>query len=78
MIPIHGNRSNYFSQHTHTQCFSEDHLEYAQKVSKIFELEGYYSEVDDSSDRIKKKVRNASNMAHNMILVVGKGGKKFE
>jgi len=51
----------------------EDHLEYAQKVSKIFELEGYYSEVDDSSDRIKKKVRNASNMAHNMILVVGKG-----
>ena len=43
--------------------------QYASKLGKIFYDNGYWTDVDNSRDRLKKKIRNAQVNQYNFILV---------
>jgi threonyl-tRNA synthetase len=51
---------------------TQDNVSYAEKVQKIFLDEGFYVDVDNSTNQIKKKIRNAQIAQYNLIFVVGK------
>ena len=50
---------------------SEPYLEYAQSVAKTLRDEGYRVEVDDSAEKLGKKIRNAELQKIPYMLVVG-------
>jgi len=49
-----------------------DYLDYANKVNQKFVDLGFYSDVDDSNNRLGNKIRLAQKIAYNVIMVVGK------
>jgi threonyl-tRNA synthetase len=55
---------------------SSDNLDYADKIFKIFFEEGYYIELDNSSNQFKKKIRNAQLSQYNLIFILGKEEEK--
>jgi threonyl-tRNA synthetase len=50
---------------------ADRHLDYANKVKKIFFDAGFEAKVDDSSESVSKKVRTAQLEQYNYILTVG-------
>jgi len=50
---------------------ADRHLEYSLELKKKFKREGFRVEVDDRSESIKKKVRDAQLQKWNYILVIG-------
>ena len=50
---------------------ADRHIEYAKKLEKQFKKEGFWVEVDDSSESVGKKVRAAQIDQVNYILTVG-------
>jgi threonyl-tRNA synthetase len=53
----------------------DEYLDYCNKVKDILKNNGYYVEVDDSSNTMKKKIVSAEKQQYNYILVVGKRDK---
>ena len=50
--------------------------QYAEKLGKIFYDAGYWCDVDNSRDRLNKKIRKAQTSQYNFILVVGEKEEK--
>ena len=50
---------------------ADRHNEYAEQVHKFFEENHFLSQIDDSSESVNKKIRNAQRMQTNYMLVVG-------
>ena len=50
---------------------SEKFSEYAEKVYNRLKLEGLNCDLDNSSNTLNKKIRNAQNDQYNYIAVVG-------
>jgi len=50
---------------------SKANYEYASSVRDRIHAEGFYIDVDNSDDQLKKKIRNAQLAQYNYILVVG-------
>jgi len=48
-----------------------DYMDYATKVNDMLVSRGFFSDIDDSRDRLPKKVRNAQKIAYNVLVVVG-------
>merc|ERR1719499_1293549 len=48
-----------------------DYMDYAAKVNDILVSRGFFSDIDDSRDRLPKKIRNAQKIAYNVMVVVG-------
>jgi len=49
-----------------------DYLDYANKVNQRLRDMGFYSDVDDSRNRMGNKIRLAQKIAYNVIIIVGK------
>jgi len=50
---------------------TKEYNQYAKKVHQIIHCKGYHCDVDESNDRLNKKIRNAEISQYNYILVVG-------
>lgn len=50
---------------------ADRHLPYAQEVAKKFKSAGFHVDIDDASESVSKKVRNAQLAQVNYILTVG-------
>ena len=50
---------------------SNKHADFAEKVKNRLVFEGFYADVDDSNNTLKKKIRNAQLGQYNYILVAG-------
>lgn len=50
---------------------SEKHNEYAHHIREMLHRAGYFVDVDDSNDKLTKKIREAQVAQYNFILVVG-------
>ncbi|ETO28211.1 threonyl-tRNA synthetase [Reticulomyxa filosa] len=56
---------------------SSEFNDYAHKVKETIHKAGYWIDVDDSKNRLSKKIRNAQTDQYNFILVVGRNGIFF-
>jgi threonyl-tRNA synthetase len=50
---------------------NDEHLEYAQKIANRLRLEGFRVEIDSTSERLPKKIRNAEIQKIPIMAVVG-------
>jgi threonyl-tRNA synthetase len=57
---------------------TQENLSYAEKVYNIFNDEGFFVDLDNSTNQIKKKIRNAQLSQHNLIFVVGREEQEKE
>jgi len=48
-----------------------NHVEYAFEVARIFSDAGFYADVDDSNNRMKKKIALNRKKAYNIFFIVG-------
>lgn len=50
---------------------ADRHLDYTKKVATLLKEEGFIAEIDDSSESVGKKVRNAQLLKTNYMLTIG-------
>merc|ERR1712154_756367 len=55
---------------------NKSYNEYGHRIGAIFHDNGYWTDVDDSRDRLNNKIRKAQTAQYNFILVIGEKEEK--